>query len=286
MNQIIVGVDGSAGAARALRWACEEADRRDWPVTALLAFERHATDDLGLDEVWTDGDARKALDAYVLEALGPVQAEDVAREVRRGLPGPTLVEAATDASLLVVGARGHGTLERLLVGSVGEYCVHHAPCPVAVIRASNERVAGTRRRIVAGVDGSDDARAALEWAIADAATDHAELEIVHSWSFPYAGTIPFGYAADLDVFEDAARANLDAVVAGASLGRLQEPVQRRLVMGGAAAVLLDAAKQADLLVVGSRGRGGFRELLLGSVSHQVTHHATCPVVVVPHDRRS
>jgi nucleotide-binding universal stress UspA family protein len=85
------------------------------------------------------------------------------------------------------------------------------------------------------------------------------------------------------VLEDAARAVLDAALDGVDVSELRQPVSRILTSGGAAASILEIAKGAELVVVGSRGRGGFGALLLGSVSQQVAHHATCPVVIVPSD---
>lgn len=136
-----------------------------------------------------------------------------------------------------------------------------------------------RPRIVVGVDGSIGARVALAWALEEARLRGAELDVVHSWE--YLGVVTVGYVAvDPRQMEDAARLLLGRVVeeVGAAKDRDVHPV---LVEGPAARSLLDASEGADLLVVGSRGRGGFAGLLLGSVSRQVTHHAHCPVVVVP-----
>ena len=137
-------------------------------------------------------------------------------------------------------------------------------------------------RVVVGVDGSDHAARALRWAIDEALRRGAPLEVVHAWHYPYIG-VEVGFTATPSVLEAAekvARQILDDAAAVASDAGV-DGVERSLVSGPAAGALLDAAKGADVLVVGSRGRGGFAGLLLGSVSQQVAHHAPCPVVIVP-----
>ena len=136
--------------------------------------------------------------------------------------------------------------------------------------------------IVVGVDGSDASNAAVLWARDEAALRHAMLQLVHAWSYPYVDE-----AAAMAVYvEEAnltanARAVLDAAIALALDTTERIYVTTKLVHGDAARALLDASADADLLVVGSRGRGGFSGLLLGSVSQQCAHHATCPVVIIP-----
>ena len=139
-------------------------------------------------------------------------------------------------------------------------------------------------RIVVGVDGSTGSLAALRWALKLAAETGAVLEAVHAWEFSYAWID--GYTPDVDRWaaqaEEAAHVCLDRALAEA-LGRqpCYVEVTRTVVEGSPARALLDRAKDADALVVGSRGRGGFTGLLLGSVSQQCVHHARVPVVVVP-----
>jgi nucleotide-binding universal stress UspA family protein len=136
-------------------------------------------------------------------------------------------------------------------------------------------------RIVVGVDGSPASKRALRWAVDEARRGEANLDVVHAWQLPNAGRYPYVAAyVDYGPLEQDARRVLDRALAGENLTGLSwvEPI---LVQDAPARALLDTAKGADLLVVGSRGRGGFAGLLLGSVSHQVAAHAPCPVVVVP-----
>ena len=132
-----------------------------------------------------------------------------------------------------------------------------------------------KHRIVVGVDGSDGARLALRWAAEEAVRRNGQLELVHTWHITYAGEFLVPNSGDL---QQSGREVLDAASDEArEFGA--DVTASDLVSGGAAQALLDKAKGADLLVVGSRGRGGFGALLLGSTSQQCVHHAPCPVVV-------
>jgi nucleotide-binding universal stress UspA family protein len=141
--------------------------------------------------------------------------------------------------------------------------------------------------IVVGVDDSQAARAALRFAIEEARMRGASVHAVHAWQFRYPGAagVEGAYAIpgfDLDSLRNTADAALEAIVAEISPDGDDVEVERVLVEGAAGAALLDQARDAELLVVGSRGRGGFAGLLLGSVSQQCAHHASCPVVIIPH----
>ena len=140
-----------------------------------------------------------------------------------------------------------------------------------------------RHRIVVGIDGSELSQFALRWAIDEAHHHGSSVEAVHAWHDVYVGGgIPYGAALmDPKIYIDKAEALLDAVVDAADESGLATPVRRTVVQDTPAHALLEAGKGADLIVVGSRGRGGFAGLLLGSVSQQVVHHASCPVVVIP-----
>ncbi len=142
----------------------------------------------------------------------------------------------------------------------------------------------TEHRIVVGVDGSELSRHALQWAIDDGRQHGSSVEAVHAWHDVYAGSgTPYSVQLlDPRVYSDAADALVDDVVDSVDAAGLAAPIGRTVVHDAPAHALLEAAKGADLIVVGSRGRGGFAGLLLGSVSQQVVHHATCPVVVIPH----
>jgi nucleotide-binding universal stress UspA family protein len=138
-------------------------------------------------------------------------------------------------------------------------------------------------KVVVGVDGSEGSRKALRWAAAEATARGDDLELVHVWEPPQAYA-PHGlgaYPLDPEPIRDAARSLLEDLVSEARALAPKIDIRGELVEGAPAQALLEHARTADLLVVGSRGLGGFKSLLLGSVSQQVVHHAPCPIVIVP-----
>lgn len=139
--------------------------------------------------------------------------------------------------------------------------------------------------IVVGVDGSAGSQAALAFAVAEARLRTCRLRVISAWSLTYVAA-PIGMMAPIDdallpELQDNARAVVDAAVAEAIGDVADIEIEKTIGEGSPAKVLVDAAQGADLLVVGSRGHGGFAGLLLGSVSQQIVHHAPCPVVIVP-----
>ena len=136
-------------------------------------------------------------------------------------------------------------------------------------------------RIVVGVDGSATSRHALDWALDAARSHRARVKAVHAWHPSYVCPTDAHLISGVDVLEQEARTLLDEVVDRADGRGLSGPIERTLVMGTAARAVLETAEGADLVVIGSRQQSVAGSLFLGSVSLQVTHHAECPVVVVP-----
>lgn len=137
------------------------------------------------------------------------------------------------------------------------------------------------QRIVVGIDGSAGSARALRWALEEAGLRQARLQAVQAWHIPFTDYGIYAPTVDPAIFETAGRQVLDEAVDAVDASALPAPIERLLVLGNPGSVLLEAAKGADLLVVGARGVGGFAGLLLGSVSQQVAHHSPCPVVIVP-----
>jgi nucleotide-binding universal stress UspA family protein len=136
--------------------------------------------------------------------------------------------------------------------------------------------------IVVGIDGSDESKRALHWALNEARLREAKLVAVHSWTYQLAAGPGYMPGADPEVrgsIQKEAEKVIDDALAEFATGGVE--IERKALEGQPSATLVEAAQGADLLVVGSRGRGGFSGLLLGSVSQQCAHHALCPVVIVP-----
>jgi nucleotide-binding universal stress UspA family protein len=283
MGSIVVGVDESAGAAEALRWAAREGELRGWAVTAVMCWgyldQHHGTRPHVFEAGYTAVDAQAAARMIVMRVLGEGGAA-IERRTVNDVPARGLLDASVGADLLVLGARGLGPFRALLLGSVSQHCLHQATVPVAIVRATPERHAG-RPRVVVGVDGSVTAQRALKWAVEEARVRHAVLEVVHAWNPPALAAPTVGL--DETVFDDAAQAIVAEALDQVDTSGLPDPVRRVIKPGTGAQVLVEQAADADLVVVGSRGLGGFKGLLLGSVSQQVAHHAACPVVVLPHE---
>lgn len=287
-DEIVVGVDGSPGAEAALRWAVNEAWLRGVGVRAVLAWApdgRPWAVDEAAESMRTadlEASARRFLDALVAAVPPGEPPVDIRPEPVHAPPVEALTAAAGDAPLLVVGARGLGGFASLLVGSVSQGCAHHAAVPLVVVRHEAE---GSRRPdapVVVGVDGSARSVAALRFAAGEAALRGVDLDVVHAWTAVPPLYPGIWFPIDTDAVERAARDALAETVR-AGLGPDPGPtVTARVVGGPSAPVLLAAAEEAQLLVVGSRGRGGFAGLLLGSTSQQCLSHAGCPVAVVRH----
>jgi nucleotide-binding universal stress UspA family protein len=255
-------------------------------LSAVLAWsyldQHQAGGSKPFDAAYGVDDARAALDTILTTTLGVGEAASIERDVVCDRPVRALLDASEEADLLVLGARGVGGFKALLLGSVSQQCLHHATCPVAIVRGDVAELPERTRRIVVGVDGSEPAQRALEWAL-DAGREHqAVVEAVSVWAFPYmTGEVFTALAYDPAPLAAAASHVLDEALTSVDTSGLPAPVVRTVSSGGTATAILEVAADADLIVVGSRGLGGFRELLLGSVSHQLAHHAECPLVVVP-----
>jgi len=281
---IVVGVDESEGAAEALRWAVREADARDAVLTAALVWgwldQHHLDPGEPFDPKYHEADALAQLEQMVAKALLTGVPPGIRLKAISDLAGPGLVRAAADADLLVVGARGLGGFKGLLVGSVSQHCLHHAPCPVAVVRDQADPPREIRR-IVVGIDGSTTSLRALDWALDAARAHRSRVEVVHAWHPSYVNPMDAYLISSADVLEQSARTVLDEAIARADDRDLADPIEGLLVLGSAGRAIVDVADGADLIVVGSRQQSAAGCLFLGSTSLQVTHHADCPVVVVP-----
>jgi nucleotide-binding universal stress UspA family protein len=289
-DRLVVGFDGSTTSTSAVEWAAAEAERRGAALRVISSYALPPVmDHYGIgtgaaspaDVQRADLGARETLEA----AMSGCRHHHPALGLDYWTTDAPVVEALTEearrADLLVVGRSGAGPFERVLLGSVTESVLYRSPCPVAVVptkTVDHGDAADHVGRVVVGVDGSPAALKAMRWAADEADTRQANLVVVHAWDYPYRMTTE-GLAPGSDL------ARVDAaIVADRAVEEAREmmagPVTSRLVEASAVQALLDAAETADLLVVGSRGRGGFRTMVLGSVAHVVAGHSPCPVVVV------
>ncbi len=258
---IVVGTDGSDQARRAVRWAAAEACLRQVPLDVVHAWMPPLP--INPQDLFIDcgplEDAERAVLHRIVAQLNETGAGS--NEVRPVLvmndAATALVEAASDAQLLVVGSRGHGGFAGLRLGSVSRKCLHRAPCPVAVVPAGWSPQ--DHRRIVVGVDGSEGSRHTLRWAI-DAAARHAvHLDVLNVWSWAEV-LVSAGPAMSFGV--DAAREASESLLAELARSVIADArpspthVELRPVAGAPAATLVEAAGSADLLVVGARRAAG------------------------------
>ncbi|WP_345442778.1 universal stress protein [Actinoallomurus vinaceus] len=284
MNVVLVGTDGSDSATAAVVWAAEAASRRGLPLRILHAaapwlYDTPVDPRFATVRTWLLSTGGQVVDAAV--AAARERDPDVAVEGEL-VPGPAAraLLGREDAAVIVLGGHGTGPAAGLLLGSTTLQVVSHARVPTVVVRGLEPAV---RREVAVGVDTVAAGEPAIGFAFEEAALRGARLRVVHVWSHP-ASAGP-GDMQPL-VYDP-------QIVAGEELRRLEESLVAwrekfpavdavsEVVHGRPARVLAGASAQADLLVVGTRGRGGFTGLLLGSVSHALLHRAHCPLAVVP-----
>ncbi|MDO5684364.1 MAG: universal stress protein [Propionibacteriaceae bacterium] len=265
IRRVVVGWDGSDGANHALRWAARTAERLAQDLRVVMAARTGS----GTTEAFAKATA------LVAEVAPGVTPETV---VRTGHPVDVLREESSDEALVVVGTRGHSRFTATMLGSVSNGLSQHTPGPVVIVRGTS-RLEATDP-VVVGVDGSETSTQALAFAAEFAHGVGAPLVAVAAWPLPWRAQDPMDLETAL--LDGPAHAE-HLLTAALSKVRATYP---DLVIGSSlsdaepAAALVDAARDAQLLVVGSRGRGGFAGMLLGSISRTVLHHAPCPVAVV------
>jgi nucleotide-binding universal stress UspA family protein len=295
---VVVGYDGSPGSEQALGWALGAARARGASVRIVNAVRPYVDPWPGLggyalprpDEL---AEMARTTLATAESAAGAI-APDVPVETRSatGNEADVLMHDTDDVDMIVVGSRGLGGFTELLVGSTGIQLANHASCPVVVVRTYVEQApvvppGPEAGRVVVGVDASTESNEALGFAFEEAQMRGVGLTAVHGWRVPFfdsrggkSGPIP-GTELPSEFRGEELQALADCV----RMWRGKFPdvdVREAVVHLAPAAVMIEASAGAELLVVGSRGRGGFRSLLLGSVSHAVLHHAHCPVAIVRH----
>jgi len=288
VRRVVVGVDGSPEADDALVWALREAWLRDVPLHAVNVWQPSGRPQEAerLAELQSVADLRAGLlrqvSAGVLAVAERARATGVAvtSDVLYGSPARELIRAAGADSLLVVGSRGRGSVTGVVLGSVSQSCAQYAAGTVVVVRGRRPDPAAGR--VVVGVDGSSRSVQALRFAADAARCRGASLQVVHAWTLPYLGfagpseTLP---QETVDELAADASETLHESLRRGSVDTSRSDVLLHLVESAPAVALLKAAEGADLLVVGSRGHGGWKGLLMGSVSLRCITQSPCPVAV-------
>ncbi len=274
---IVVGYDGSSDADSALVWAAHTANLHQQPlVVVIVASDR----DPAAGQFREAGD--QAVEQWRTQAFDRLKELGVVHhtvEIRHGAVVPELLRAADGAAMLVVGSRGHGVATGMLAGSVSQHAVRHAACPVVAVRPCRSPHA---RRIVVGVDGSPESERALRFACDRAlATGVAVVAVYGHHSLGSRMLALDGALSETEMHRiGAADRFLAELTAGVAADYPDVEIAREAIAVRPGQLLADCSGVAALVVVGSRGRDAFTELLLGSVSQHVLHHAECPVAVV------
>lgn len=286
-THVVVGYDGSAEGVAAVRWAAREAARQSLPLQVVHVWGLSGQLDLpplGAASAYVRAGAQEVADEGGAVALEAAPGLDVSVVLADGPPAQALVDRAAGAAYLVVGRQGAGRLSGILMGSVALGTVQHAGCPVVVVPRTQVEPAATGR-VVVGVDGSSAALGAVVAAARHAVVRGDRLVLVTAWRSPVHGRSLASWLREQpdlapdDLARDAARRAQEpavALLAEQFPGLEVEPVVEE---GPAAHVLAQHAERADLLVVGTRGRGGIAGLVLGSVSQWLVARAACPVLV-------
>jgi nucleotide-binding universal stress UspA family protein len=294
---VLVGVDGSAASLHALDWAAAQARTHGWAVRLVCSYSLPSFTAASLDGGYAALD-----DTAIQEGAKAVLAEATQRVSSMGVPvsakvltgdaAGVLVEMSHTVRLAVVGTRGRGGFADRLLGTVSSALPAHAYCPTVVVplREAGKALPDDApipaprpvQRIVVGVDGSPQAEHALRYAIGEARAWGASLTAVAGVPVGSMSGVLAWLPAAVDheqVLRDVTE-GLNVVVDRA-LADVPDLAVRRIALDGTGAELLTEFSVAtDLIVVGSRGRGGFAGLLLGSTSQAVLHHSDCPVMVV------
>jgi nucleotide-binding universal stress UspA family protein len=267
---VVVGIDGSDLATAALAWGVDAARRRSCPLRLVHTCGRSGR-----------AAGEEMLDDAAARAERAIPGLDVSTVLDNGHPADALLKQASDASMVVLGARGRSDLSSLLAGSTSLQVAMHAPCPVVVIRLLGENAppGPSAGRVVVGVDDSARSERAVDLAFREAASRGVGLTAVLTWLGPDIDT-DASPAHEWQQAADDEQAILMQRLAGPCAEFPGVDVLEKVVGGDPAAALVDESRGAELIVVGSHGRGGLGGILRGSVSHTLLHHAHCPVAVV------
>ncbi|WP_181722707.1 MULTISPECIES: universal stress protein [Nocardia] len=282
---ILAAVDGSPSSYQAVAWAAVEAALHHSQLHILTSkavptgfgpgMSMSETD---LESLRRDGETILNEAKRVADTAAPGAGPGIITEVTFESIIPTLIERSEQTGMLVLGSRGIGALRRGLLGSVSTAATQHALCPVAVIHgtAAIDAVSAAKP-ILVGVDGTDNSVPAIDLAFEEASLRGVGVVALHAWSDVTGLDLPIGDWTDLHRQEQVVLAES---LVGYSSKYPDVPVRRIVVVDRPVRALLEESENAQLVVVGSHGRGGFARMLLGSTSTALLHSVETPVVVV------
>jgi nucleotide-binding universal stress UspA family protein len=289
-NAIVVAVDGSEASATAVAWAANAATKRSAPLKLVTAYTMpqfmYADGMVPPQELYDEleKEALEKIDAAREQVLAFNPDLAVSHIVVEGTPIDMLLELSETADIIVMGSRGLGGLSGLVLGSVSSAVVSHASCPVVVVRKDNNVTEENKYGpVVVGVDGSEISRKAMEYAFREADARKATLRAVHSWADQELQTSLVGLSAmqsQIDAVAAQERELLDKELAAFRERYPDVKVEEVISRDRPIQVLKEAAEDAQLLVLGSHGRGGFKGMLLGSTSRALLQYSPCPMMVV------
>ena len=281
---IVIGVDGSPGGTSALQWGLALAERRHAPVRLVHAFAPSMSELRigGGNDIGIAGDARSASRDLLEQALDQAKSGHPTLSITSRLvddaAASALIEESREASTIVLGAHGARGFSNLVAGSTTMNVASQAHCTVVTVPTDLTNSA-TAKGIVVGVDGSEVTQGAIAVALREASATGQPVTAVHAWVDPVTMS---PMTQDTAGYSRAREQALAEMLAPWMEKHPDVAITLRVVREHPVHALAAAAQGAQLLVVGCRGRGAVRTMMLGSVSHGVLHLATCPVAVV-HD---
>ncbi|AZA10471.1 universal stress protein [Corynebacterium gerontici] len=287
---VVVAVDGSDASQNAVRWAANTAAKRGVPLKLAASYTMpqflYAEGMVPPQELFDELQAETM--SYIEEAqrLALEVAPDlkVGYVIAEGSPIDMLLELSNDVTMIVMGSRGLGGLSGMVMGSVSAAVVSHAHCPVVVVREDNDVTPANKYGpVVVGVDGSEVSQRATEFAFEEAKARGAKLVAIHTWMDMQVQASLAGLAAaqqEWDTIEDEQQQLLEQRLAPMLDKYPDVAVDMVITRDRPVRALVENGRDAQLLVVGSHGRGGFRGMLLGSTSRALLQSAPCPMVVV------